>query len=268
MNGAVQMAFPGGKAERGETDRQAAVRETREETGLLLDTPAFTWIGELDDRDIIVPNTGRHIMVLSCHVFVQLAPATPPTRLQTSEVAGTHWIPLSYLHMPRPSDWRPVPMRIAHYAIPPTMLVASPWQIRVRRSLADAITLLAGDCVFRGIAVPGDPPGSFPIWGMTLWLLSDLLAVADGVPVDSPAALVVGGFPKYTSPDVHWIVSVLTLGRYPSRLFFDDGKASSGLQMHNAVALGIFISMAWKTAAIAQVVRYTPRLIRWLRASL
>ncbi|KAJ3048728.1 hypothetical protein HK097_010256, partial [Rhizophlyctis rosea] len=59
------MAFPGGKAEPGETDEEAAVRETLEEVGLDLRAESFIPLGALDDREIRPPTGGKRIMTLS-----------------------------------------------------------------------------------------------------------------------------------------------------------------------------------------------------------
>ncbi|WP_174801237.1 NUDIX hydrolase [Martelella limonii] len=44
-------AFPGGKAEKGETAEQAAIRELKEETGLTISEPTLFAIYDLIDRD-------------------------------------------------------------------------------------------------------------------------------------------------------------------------------------------------------------------------
>jgi len=56
------MAFPGGKQERGETDRQTAERETMEEVGIDL-SRGFLFLGRLNDRNIRIAS-GKRIMVL------------------------------------------------------------------------------------------------------------------------------------------------------------------------------------------------------------
>ncbi|RKP27830.1 NUDIX hydrolase domain-like protein, partial [Syncephalis pseudoplumigaleata] len=83
-----QMAFPGGKRERGETDQEAAERETREEVGLDLTSNAFTFIGALDEREVTTRFGRRLLLILCPFVYLQLTPTTPKTMLSAGEVAS------------------------------------------------------------------------------------------------------------------------------------------------------------------------------------
>lgn len=58
-DGSLVWQFPGGKIESGETPGQAAVREAREETGLLVEA-----VRVLGAR--LHPQTGRHIHYVAC----------------------------------------------------------------------------------------------------------------------------------------------------------------------------------------------------------
>jgi 8-oxo-dGTP diphosphatase len=77
--GDLLWSFPAGKVEQGETPEQAAVRETREETGL--DVAAAETLGGR-----VHPATGRRMIYVVCEVVAGTAyPATP------HEVAAVEW---------------------------------------------------------------------------------------------------------------------------------------------------------------------------------
>ena len=59
------VAFPGGKNEADETDQETAIRETMEEIGLDIGSPAFVKVGQLDEREITSTATGRLMMILA-----------------------------------------------------------------------------------------------------------------------------------------------------------------------------------------------------------
>lgn len=71
------------------------MRQTWEEVGLDLAEPAYTSIGQLDDREITTSLGKRLLMILSPFVFLQLTPQTTPV----DPAPGTtmHWVPLSEL---------------------------------------------------------------------------------------------------------------------------------------------------------------------------
>ncbi|MCT9932483.1 NUDIX hydrolase [Planotetraspora sp. A-T 1434] len=60
--GSLSWSFPSGAVEAGESGEQAAVRETLEETGLVVSP-----IKHLGER--IHPNTGRRMIYVACEVF-------------------------------------------------------------------------------------------------------------------------------------------------------------------------------------------------------
>ncbi|KAJ1982278.1 hypothetical protein H4R35_000369 [Dimargaris xerosporica] len=132
-----QIAFPGGRREQGETDQEAAERETREEIDLDVTAGEFTFLGALDQREVFVSFGKQKLMVLCPFVYLQLSRHTPALSPQPGEVASVHWVGLDQLlsHLPcytgpggavvqQPLDWNPVTVDIA------SRLVSSGWQQR------------------------------------------------------------------------------------------------------------------------------------------
>ncbi|MCB1744046.1 MAG: CoA pyrophosphatase [Gammaproteobacteria bacterium] len=92
-----QMALPGGWASsHSEPPIQAAIRETREEVGLLLD--AHQHLGDLAARSIGSRGDGRPGL-LSPHLFY-IGEAMPALQPEPREVADAFWIPLAHLADP------------------------------------------------------------------------------------------------------------------------------------------------------------------------
>ncbi|KAI8055698.1 hypothetical protein BDF22DRAFT_599948, partial [Syncephalis plumigaleata] len=83
-----QIAFPGGKRESGETDRETAERETKEEVGLDLRSSAFTFLGALDEREVTTRFGRRLLLILCPFVYLQLTPTTPESTISLGEVAS------------------------------------------------------------------------------------------------------------------------------------------------------------------------------------
>lgn len=94
------VAFPGGRRDpTDEDDKAAAVRETWEEVGLDLNKYAID-CGNLPQR-LVTTHWGKTpLMVLCPYVFLVTEHSTPPLRLQPTEVAATHWVPLRSLLSP------------------------------------------------------------------------------------------------------------------------------------------------------------------------
>ncbi|MGW6817732.1 NUDIX hydrolase [Streptomyces sp. NPDC055005] len=83
--GNLAWQFPAGKVEPGETGEGAAVRETKEETGL-----DVTVVGMLGER--VHPATGRLMSYAACDVVGGSACAAAPT-----EIAEVAWVALAEL---------------------------------------------------------------------------------------------------------------------------------------------------------------------------
>ncbi|MET9697321.1 NUDIX hydrolase [Streptomyces sp. NPDC006529] len=83
--GRLSWQFPAGKVELGESCEEAAVRETKEETGL--DVIPAASLGER-----VHPITGRHVSYTACEMVAGTAHAADP-----DEVAEVAWVTLSEL---------------------------------------------------------------------------------------------------------------------------------------------------------------------------
>jgi len=86
------VAFPGGKTEKGESAKDCAIRETMEELNLDLLSPDFCFIGNLTP---CFPGGGSTNILVYPFVWVQLSSRSIPLSLQPTEVAGAFWVPLS-----------------------------------------------------------------------------------------------------------------------------------------------------------------------------
>lgn len=91
------LAFPGGKSNPGESDRETCERETMEEVGLDLKSENFMFLGQLDQREVrSLISSRKRLMVLCPHVYLQISPATPPMRISADEIQSVHWVPLTF----------------------------------------------------------------------------------------------------------------------------------------------------------------------------
>lgn len=87
----------GGHVPFGETDLQAALRETQEELGLSFPANRLAYIGELS-VDVAMDQTGwRHRTVGSHFVAVEQSLSLDDITIQDSEVANARWYPIDQL---------------------------------------------------------------------------------------------------------------------------------------------------------------------------
>jgi 8-oxo-dGTP pyrophosphatase MutT (NUDIX family) len=91
------VAFPGGRAQPGESSVETAMRETAEEVGLDLRRFADT-VGALDEIEAV---GGAQATGLSIQPWVFALHAPPPPFTLSEEVASAHWVTLAELLDPR-----------------------------------------------------------------------------------------------------------------------------------------------------------------------
>ena len=94
-----QYALPGGRMDAGESVIEAALRETREEIGLVL--PAESILGRLDDY----PTRSGYLI----SPIVAWAPAEAPMQANPAEVAAIHRVPLADLLLPGSPEFAAIP---------------------------------------------------------------------------------------------------------------------------------------------------------------
>ncbi|KAI9020227.1 NUDIX hydrolase domain-like protein [Phycomyces nitens] len=165
------VAFPGGKADPGETDRETAIREVQEELGLNLSSGAFIELGQLDSREIKAPLDNKLMMILTPFVFLQTVPETPTMSLQESEVAAVKWVPLSFFLTNEPYNYDLVTQNLA------------PRSMR-KGTIAPFARLMMGTVSFPAIDLPtlDNDSHNFRLWGITLGMTRDLMVCAEGRP--------------------------------------------------------------------------------------
>jgi 8-oxo-dGTP pyrophosphatase MutT (NUDIX family) len=95
------VALPGGRRDPEDKDDQhAAIREAVEEVGIDLSGRNCIAVGNLPQR-VVTTSWGRvPLMVLCPYVFLVTRHDLPPLRLQPTEVASTHWVPIRSLLNP------------------------------------------------------------------------------------------------------------------------------------------------------------------------
>jgi len=131
------VAFPGGRAEPGESSIETATRETVEEVGLDLGRHAEL-LGGLDEIQAV---GGGRIMGLSIRPWVFALRDSPPPFALSDEVASAHWVPLHDLLDPA----RRAPFPYVHEG---------------------------AELVFPSIRV-----GGLTVWGLTYLMIMDFQAV-------------------------------------------------------------------------------------------
>ncbi len=232
------IALPGGKRDaEDEDDLAAAIRETREEIGLDLETADCLHAGNLPER-LVTTSWGRDVLMVLCpYIFLLTSKSTPPLQPQPTEVASIHWVSLRALLSPtlRTRESVDISSRWAKRVGPSIHKLI---RMTMGRMMFSAVRLLPTESVFASSIegfIPKDggdnlstlsgwaqAPFGVPsssaqqkrlltfqqpliLWGLTLGVLADLL---DQLPPHNAVAL--WKYPTFTVPDLRLIVFVMT----------------------------------------------------------
>ncbi|PYI04241.1 NUDIX family hydrolase [Aspergillus sclerotiicarbonarius CBS 121057] len=226
------VALPGGKRDPEDVDdKAAAIREAAEEIGLDLTTSDCIHVGNLPER-VVTSSWGTiPLMVLCPYVFLLTSSDSPTLRLQPTEVASTHWVPLRALLSPSLRTVEHVDMsqrlanmggfmsRLAYRSLMGYMQFAA-----IRLAPTESL-----QCNSTPGYVPGgiQPPTSLfqrwtswclgsqadsssqsqplLLWGLTLGILADFL---DMLPPHTAVQL--WKYPNFTALDLRLIINILT----------------------------------------------------------
>ncbi|KIW92904.1 uncharacterized protein Z519_06753 [Cladophialophora bantiana CBS 173.52] len=252
------VALPGGKRDPEDADDfAAAIRETREEIGLDLDTADCLPAGNLPER-LVTTSWGKDVLMVLCpYIFLLTGKAVPPVQPQPTEVASVHWVSLRALLTPtlRTREAVDISSRMAKH-VGPTIHRLIRWTMG--KMIFSAVRLLPTESIYAS-SIPGfipteggdnlstlsgwaQAPFGIPssasihrslltfqqpliLWGLTLGVLADLL---DQLPPYNAVAL--WKYPTFTVPDLRLLVYIMThsfrkntaetfsSGSWPSRL--------------------------------------------------
>lgn len=174
----------------------------------------------------------RRLMVLCPFVFLWTQPELPPFKLQPTEIASTHWVPLRVLLSPQSRTFEYVDVSDRFARRGGTILKAAIRSVLGKMRFS-AIKLVPSESLFCSTTAEffspeaasksntwggrfynwylGDHAGSSEkarpllLWGLTLGMLADFL---DQLPPHNAVQL--WSYPTFTSVDVRWIIDVLT----------------------------------------------------------
>lgn len=198
-------------------------------------------------------------MVLSAFVFLCLLKEYPESTLSIDEVHSLYSIPLSYLVGADKDDsrWRPVHVDIVSHIFPPSY-----------RRRASFLSFMVGGLEYHGIhpdeqylflmndqQAPSNPPPYFPIWGLTLWITTDLLKKLQ-VSKKATDLILMQSAPTYYSPDLEFMVSLLN-GWMPRRLevFLVRARLACRLSTIYAVGLGVAFIIFLRITILFMILR-------------
>jgi hypothetical protein len=178
-------------------------------------------------------------MILCSFVYFQKSRDTPNITVQETEIASAYWVPVSYLC----SDlqWSSI-----DYPISRTIFGQDLWP-----RIDSVLQYVLGGIKFFGIPISPTHrtimghssrakiaiDRNFPIWGLTLWITSDLITLL-GFP-----AIANLGAPRYSAPDVEFILSILLGNQRSLGSFLHRETIGYGLEFLTASRISIIISL-------------------------
>ncbi|KAJ3252785.1 hypothetical protein HK103_001286 [Boothiomyces macroporosus] len=245
----TQIAFPGGKREKNETDLEACKREVLEEVGWDLDGTEFELLGRLDDREVKAPASARRVMVLCCFVFLQKEDVAIKT--DPNEISLVYWVPVNEILECR--RWEAVSFPITQHLFQGTNSI---------------LNALVGSYSFYGVPInenrraehiiEGTPRPStahrlFPLWGLTLWMTSDFLEQ-----LGHPCIGILGK-PRYSSPEVDLFISLMYTKKDLQTSLVRD-RMRFGLGYITVVRVAVALSLTLKAAGVYAVFKLVGKL--------
>ncbi|CAG8617164.1 11255_t:CDS:2, partial [Diversispora eburnea] len=187
-----QMAFPGGKQDPEDADDlDTAERETFEEVGFDLgNNELFMNVGALDDLEVTTTFGKTLLMVLCPFVFIQLTRESPKIEISGSEVASTHWIPISVFFDPKLSQkFNPISIDLSPRLAPQSWILQNILKTLIGRMHFHCIDLPQSNLTttettqsleMSSEKLPEKSSDEFHnttlrLWGLTLQMTSDLM---------------------------------------------------------------------------------------------
>lgn len=253
------IALPGGRRDPEDADdKAAAVRETSEEVGLDLTDDVAMNVGNLPQKVITMAWGKTPLMVLCPYVFLLTTPNIPALRLQPTEVASAHWVPIRALLAPsqRTYWYQDVSSRTSrqefgfkrwfHRAMTGKMMFAAvrlvPSQTVYCSNIAEFMPISKSKESAQkprsskemiNVTVPllgstshtAPSPTDHPLllWGLTLGVMGDFL---DLLPTDQSLGLWV--YPTFTPYDLRFILWALSFNfRRQKQTLFQQGYRST-----------------------------------------
>ncbi|THX62063.1 hypothetical protein D6D06_00216 [Aureobasidium pullulans] len=245
------VALPGGRRDPEDADdEQAAVREAAEEVGIDLSENTSIAVGNLPQR-VVTTSWGRvPLMVLCPYVFLVTRHDLPQLRLQPTEVASTHWVPIRSLLDPKQ---RTVSLEDVSNRLANQETGIKRWALAgmLGKMEFSAIQLLPTESLYCHESPSDDstqhnpapprnafkrflslshsqilppPPQNQPLilWGLTLGVVADFL---DLLPPHN--ALELWTYPTFTMPDIRLVIWLTTHKfRESKRLQLEAGNTS------------------------------------------
>ena len=231
-------ALPGGKRDPEDADDcAAAVRETREEIGLDLESGDCLKAGNLAERVVTTTWGKQALMVLCPYIFLITSRNVPTTQPQPTEVASTHWVSLRALLSSnlRTLEYVDISSRMAKQGGPVAQILL---RTMMGKMMFSAVNLLPSESVYASSIngfIPGESPSKTEtsrwakmygvtdsskhtqskqslafqqpilLWGLTLGVLADFL---DMLPPYNAVAL--WRYPTFTTLDLRLLVWLFT----------------------------------------------------------